>query len=151
MKVAVTTVQSVLCLWHLLRILNTIMSKTGKKHPKNGNLLKAPCTFHAEDLADLFLVLSRYLERRWVGSTFLLAAQAHAEKRLLSQRHRGSMKCGLILSCHTTPQSVRTPRAMLWIQHAAHEVTMLKIRGLLHCGIGSCYWKNLNFRMLGIT
>ncbi|OPJ75644.1 hypothetical protein AV530_011845 [Patagioenas fasciata monilis] len=86
MKVAVTTVQSVLCLWHLLRILNTIMSKTGKKHPKNGNLLKAPCTFHAEDLADLFLVLSRYLERRWVGSTFLLAAQGYVVDPARSSR-----------------------------------------------------------------
>ncbi|KAK2546076.1 hypothetical protein Q9966_000553 [Columba livia] len=31
----------------------------------------------------------------------------------------------------------RAARDMLWIQHAAHEVTVRKIRGLLHC---SWYW-----------
>lgn len=55
LTVAVANVHSVLCLWHLLRILSTITSKTGNKPPKNSDLLKAPCTFHAEDLADLFL------------------------------------------------------------------------------------------------
>lgn len=66
-----------------------------------------------------------------MGSYHLLCFKAHAEKRPLSRRHRGSMKCGLTLSCHTPPQSVRPPGACVKMYILFLKATCKRHQGIV--------------------